>query len=111
MELSYIVLTAENPAEMRTWYSTRLGLNVILEKRDLVILGGKDGGAALEIRKGKPVGNPERVVLAFKVQDLSLSLKRLTDGKIPTKKKTERGRTVATLKDPAGHTVELFQTA
>lgn len=109
MELSYIELPVKDLEALRTWYVTRLNLSVISESRDHFTLAGPCG-AAIEFRRGKPLENPERVKLAFRVDDLSSSLKRISDGKIQIgPKKTERGRIVAEVKDPAGHTVELFQ--
>ncbi|GAB4472036.1 MAG: hypothetical protein Kow00124_09590 [Anaerolineae bacterium] len=111
MQLSYVKLQVKDVAAVREWYVTRLDLHVVSETRDAVVLAGKDGGAALEIRKGRPLKDPERVVLAFNVKDVSVAFKRLQDAKLPSlvpPRKGDFGRTVATLKDPAGHTVEIF---
>lgn len=112
MKLSYITIYTKDVQAMREWYSTKLQLRVLSEARDAVILAGEGGGAALEIRKGRGGDeHPEPVRLAFQVEDVSVVFKRMYDGGIPFlggPQKSGFGRSVATLKDPAGNVVELF---
>ncbi len=111
MNLSYITLYVEDVQRTKAWYVTTLELAVISDRGDAVLLGGPQG-AALELRKGKPLDHPERVRLGFNVADVSTVFKRMNDRKVPLPgglKKTERGHLAMTLKDPAGHTVEIFQ--
>lgn len=111
MNLSTITLNVDDVRRVKTWYVMTLELSVISDRGDVVILGGPQG-AALELRKGKPVSHPERVRLAFTVDDVKTVFKRMNDRKIPLPgglKQSDHGRLVLTLKDPAGHTVEIFQ--
>ncbi len=111
MELSYVVLNVEDVDKVKTWYVQVLELSVVLQSRDSVTLAGKTGGAALEIRKGRPLDHPERVSLAFFVEDVKMVFKRLSDSKLPgltRPRSNEHGRVMVTLKDPAGHSVEIF---
>lgn len=111
MRFSYITIQVEDVDKVREWYSTRLELRVLKDSKDYVVLGDTEGGLGLEIRRGKPLENPDRLKLSFQVDDVRVIFKRIYDGGIPFlagPKKSNFGRTVATLKDPAGHTVEIF---
>lgn len=111
MNLSYITLYVEDVQRVKAWYVATLELAVISDRGDTVLLGGPQG-AALELRKGKPLDHPERVRLGFNVADVKTVFKRMNDRKIPllnSLRRTERGHLVMTLKDPAGHTVEIYQ--
>ncbi len=111
MKFSYITILVADVDKVREWYSTRLELRVLKDGKDYVVLGDTEGGLGLEIRRGKPMENPERLKLSFEVEDVKVVFKRMHDGGIPFlfgPKKSDFGRTVVSLKDPAGHTVEVF---
>ena len=110
MKLSYITLTVEDVDKVREWYVTYFDMQVVLSDRDAVVLAAPEG-PALELRKGRPLDHPERITLGFEVEDVDVTFKRLSDGKLPFlngPRNTRWGRRVASLKDPAGHTVEVF---
>ncbi len=111
MELSYIVLNVEDPERVRAWYVEYLEMAVVSQDRNSFLLASKGGGAALEIRRGRPLDHPERLTLAFHVDEVKAVFKRLSDRKVPflsPPTRSERGRIVARLRDPGGHTVEIF---
>ncbi len=111
MELSYVVLNVEDVEKVKAWYVQVLELSVVSCHGDAYTLAGRPGGAALEIRKGRPLDHPERLTLAFHVEDVKTVFKRLSDSKLPDlrgPRTNERGRVMVTLKDPAGHSVEIF---
>lgn len=111
MELSYIVLNVEDPERVRAWYVEYLEMAIVSQDRNSFLLTGKHGGAALEIRRGKPLDHPERLTLAFHVDEVKTVFKRLSDRRVPflsPPTRGERRRIVVQLRDPAGHTVEIF---
>jgi pilus assembly protein CpaE len=104
--LNNVALQVEDIKTVSNWYVVRLGLAVVSQDDNSVTLAGQ-GGAALELRKGKPLDDPSRVSLAFHIEDFEVVYKRMGEGKLKRPKKV-KGRSVVSMTDPAGHTVEIF---
>ena len=112
LNLGYVVLPVDGKLldDVRRWYETQLGLDHVLEDDDRYMLAGKNG-FAVEFRKGTPLRNPERVVLAFSTDDADVIFNRMRETRLLEfgPKQTDRGLRVLRLRDPAGHTVEVFE--
>lgn len=112
MNLGYVVLPVDGKIldDVRRWYETQLDLDNVRKDGDRYMLAGKNG-FAVEFRKGSPLPNPERVVLAFSTDKADVIFNRMRETMpfASGPKETERGMRVIRLRDPAGHTVEVFE--
>lgn len=98
---------------VRDWYVKHLGLTILMESPDFVLLGSQ--GAHLGLHRGEPLSEPERINLHFEVVDVDIEvdieyerIKRrgLIFAQAP--KTMPWGYRTAYLRDPAGHTVEIY---
>jgi catechol 2,3-dioxygenase-like lactoylglutathione lyase family enzyme len=112
VKFSYLTLQVdESQLELtRDWYIRVIGLSKAWQSDDFVLLEGTDG-ARLGLHRGMSLSEPEKVQIHFEVPDVNRAYERLTSQGIdfhqsPTD--TPWGYRVATLRDPVGHTVELF---
>ena len=106
MELAFVELGVRNLGISLGWYSRALGLDA----EHLDIPGGfallKGGRIALKI------GTPGSVRLQFEVANLDAELSRLANlGIVPEGdlKTSDEGYRRATLRDPDGHPIALFE--
>jgi catechol-2,3-dioxygenase len=110
--VGYIALPVDNYVEVKQWYVEEVNLYVVSEADNSVVLAGPNG-FALELRKGKPLDRPERVVVGIHAEKIDVLFTRLNEVRdvelLVNPEKTEHGRRVLRTKDPAGHTVELFE--
>ena len=68
--LRHVHITVEDPRGLAQWYVRVLGLHVVHEFRDkLVIVGGVDG-CQLGFEQGQPIGRPENLHLILRVADI-----------------------------------------
>lgn len=94
----------------KSWYINHLDLKTAWESEGFVLLRG-DRGANLGLHVGQPLQRPEKVQLHFKVPNVDRKCKRLKRQGVEIHgfpQNTSWGYRVAVLRDPAGHTVELF---
>jgi catechol-2,3-dioxygenase len=110
--VGYIALSVDNFIEVKQWYEEEVNLFTVSEGHDSVVLAGPNG-FALELRKGKPLDHPERVVVGIHSDKIDVLFTRLNEvGDVEllvNPEKTEHGRRVLYTNDPAGHTVEFFE--
>ncbi len=110
LDLGYIVLPVRGDqlSEIQRWYETQLDLYNVSRDDDAVLMAGANG-FAVEFRKGRPVGNPERVVLAYFTDDADAMFEEIRRRGFKGKPESAFGARVLRLKDPAGHTVEIYE--
>ncbi len=110
--VGFVALSVDDLYAVKEWYETELDLLVVSEGHDSFVLAGPNG-FALELRKGKPLDYPERVVVGIHSEKIDVLFTRLNEvGEVElltNPEKTEHGRRVVRTNDPAGHTVELFE--
>lgn len=112
--LTYVTLPV-NKSDLllvRDWYLQVIGLSVVWESDDFVLLAGENG-ARPGLHTGTPLSEPGKVQLHFKVIDADVDevYTRLKNQGViflqgPTD--TPWGYRVASLYDPIGHMVELY---
>ncbi len=110
MRFGYLTLFVANLDECRVFYQDGLGLKALTHSEAFVRLIG-EGGSELGLHTGTPVDHPERIQLHFEVPDVDEAYRELTDRGYEfahEPRDTPWGYRVAALKDPAGHTVELY---
>lgn len=109
MDLGYIALYVDDLGEIVDWYETQLDLFKVSERDDAVVMAGANG-FAVEFREGTPLDNPERVVLAFTTEEPDVIFERWRKGGLPIgSKEMTFGRRLMSVRDPAGHTVQVFE--
>jgi catechol 2,3-dioxygenase-like lactoylglutathione lyase family enzyme len=110
VRLGHVTLRVRDVATARDWYAHNLGLRDVAWREHFVLMEAEDG-PRLGLRAGEPVADPERVQLHFEVADVDTLYDALRGRGVafdspPTNKPW--GFRVATLRDPDGHTVELY---
>lgn len=111
-KLGYVTLDVrgETLDDVRDWYVETLGLSVVWKSRDFCMLGG-DGGARLGLHAATALERPEQVQLHFEVADVDAEYEDLAGQGVSFEQpphNTAWGYRVATLRDSAGHIVELY---
>ncbi|HVC32358.1 MAG TPA: VOC family protein [Chloroflexota bacterium] len=107
---TYVTLYVEDLQKVRDWYTDNVGLAASFESASFVMLAGT-GGGRIGLHQGTSLPQPERVQLHFEVPDVDALYQRLTEQGVSFKQAPTNaswGYRVATLQDPAGHTVELY---
>ena len=112
MLLRHVHINAGNVDTARDWYLRNLGLSLVHEvPGKLAILSGK-GDCQLGLEAGEPVSEPERVHLIFRVDDVdSVYAELARGGEVQVVRPPESepyGHRVAIVRDPVGHTIELY---
>jgi len=110
MNLAYVTLYVSDLALLRDWYVHNLGLSIVWQSPSFVLLKGT-GGAMLGLHQGAPLAEPERVQLHFEVPDVDALYETLYARGLPFRHGPQEmpwGVRMAALRDPAGHTVELY---
>jgi catechol 2,3-dioxygenase-like lactoylglutathione lyase family enzyme len=112
MRFSLVTVFVEDPAALRDWYTSNLGLSVSSETARFVQLADRGGRPCVAFHVGQPIGNADHVQLHFEVDDVDAEYERLRAANVsfdepPADKPW--GWRVAALHDPAGHTVELVR--
>lgn len=112
MNLGAVVLYTEDIAALSKWYITRLDFYMVSENRNSAVLAGPNG-FAIELRRGRSPEHPERVHLLFYTETLDPSLTTLRrkpiSGLVGEPRRTNRGRRVVSMRDSAGHTLEIVE--
>ena len=109
-KLSYITLFVKDIEVVKDWYVKYLGLSILQESPDFVLLQGQ-GGAQLGLHRGEPLSRPEQVNLHFEVEDVDAEYKRLKSQGLRFSQAPQTmpwGYRTAYVQDPAGHTVEIY---
>jgi predicted enzyme related to lactoylglutathione lyase len=110
--VGFIALFVDDLYGVKDWYVKQLDLFVVSDGDDSVVLAGKNG-FAVELRKGKPLDHPERVVLGVHSDEIDVLFRRLHEAGtveiLTGADETKHGRRIIRTHDPAGHTVELFE--
>jgi catechol 2,3-dioxygenase-like lactoylglutathione lyase family enzyme len=112
LRFSLVTLFVYDPTALRDWYTSNLGLTVSSETPRFVQLADGTGRACVAFHVGEPIGHADQVQLHFEVDDVDAEYARLraagvTFDEAPADKPW--GWRVASLRDPAGHTVELVR--
>ncbi|SRR5712691_7680902 len=109
MRFSLVTLFVGDPDALRDWYADHLGLTVAEQTPRFVRLADRSGKPCVAFHVGNPVGAPDHVQLHFEVDDVDAEYERLRGSVEFTESPDDKpwGWRVATLRDPAGHTVEL----
>lgn len=110
IRLDLVTLFVADPAAVGRWYAEHLGLAVLEQTERFVRLEPPHGGAHLAFHVGTPVSNPGQVQLHFDVADVDAEAERLRGEGVELVDGPEDkpwGWRVASVRDPAGHTVEL----
>ncbi len=112
MRFSLVTLFVEDPVAIVDWYTRHLGVTVVERTERFVRLADSTGRPCVAFHIGEPVGRADQVQLHFEVDDVDAEYERLRDARLefdegPTDKPW--GWRVASLRDPAGHTVELVK--
>lgn len=110
--LDYVTLVVDDVESPAAFYDDHLGLRRVEDGDAFVLLAG-DGGASVGLHAGEPLAHPERVQLHFPVPSVDDAHERLSEAGLRFESgpsETPWGYRVAELRDPAGHTVELFES-
>src|SRR5579883_2774141 len=110
ISLTYITLFVSEVETVRDWYVRHLGLRAETDSGQFVRLVGTEG-AMLGLHRGAPAQHPERIQIHFQVLDVDAFCRRLmADGVTFDREPSDApwGLRVASLRDPAGHTVEIY---
>ena len=112
MFLRHLHLHVGDVDSVRNWYVANLGLSVVHEVPGQLIILGNEGDCQLGLEAGVPVSEPERVHLIFRVSDVDSQYAKLVDrvdvDVVQPPEDQPYGHRVAVIRDPAGHTVELY---
>jgi predicted enzyme related to lactoylglutathione lyase len=105
---------SENVSNLLPFYRDTLGLSVRIETPEFVVFGGENGtnlglGTHSEV-KGK-TSDPYRHMVGLDSDDLDADFRRLQEAGVEfIEKPTDYdGLRIATLKDPEGNVIQLFQ--
>jgi len=112
ISLTYLTIYVdpETLNDCREWYTAHLALNVVWESEQFVMFQG-DQGAQLGLHAGKPLSQADQVQIHFEVDDVDERYTALQEKGldiVQSPRDTPWGYRVIVLKDPAGHTVELY---
>jgi catechol 2,3-dioxygenase-like lactoylglutathione lyase family enzyme len=110
VRFSLVTVFVEDPGRLRDWYTGKLGLTVSSETPRFVQLADASGRPCVAFHVGEPIGHPGQIQLHFEVDDVDAEYERLRgDGLTFDEGPTDKpwGWRVASVRDPAGHTVEL----
>ena len=110
VRFSLVTLFVKDPKATADWYVARLGLKFDEQDDRFVRLADDRGQPCVAFHIGAPVARPDHVQLHFEVDNVDASYESLQKAGVtfvepPTDKPW--GWRVATVTDPAGHTVEL----
>lgn len=110
IKFSYVTLFVDDVRTARDWYVRNIGLTPVWESANFVMLTGSEG-AQIGLHQGSPLAQPDRVQLHFEVPNVDAIYHKLRSAGVtfvaaPTDQPW--GCRVATVRDPAGHTVELY---
>jgi catechol 2,3-dioxygenase-like lactoylglutathione lyase family enzyme len=110
VRLGYLTLRVRDVAVARDWYAHNLGLRDVV-RRERFALMSDDDGPRLGLHEGEPVAHAGSVRLHFLVEDVdtlhgALRARGIQFESPPTN--MPWGFRVAILRDPDGHTVELY---
>lgn len=113
ISFAYLTLfvTREQLRDCRGWYTSHLDLKVVWESDQFILLQG-DQGAKLGLHEGQPLAESDKVQLHFKVRNVDERVKKLKKGGVEVLRSpqdTSWGYRAAVLRDPADHTIELYQ--
>jgi len=109
VRLGYLTLHVRDVAVARDWYLHNLGLRDVARRERFALLG--DEAPRLGLREGEPIADAARVQLNFEVPDVDALYEALHARGVPFERpptNLPHGFRVATLRDPDGHTVELY---
>jgi catechol 2,3-dioxygenase-like lactoylglutathione lyase family enzyme len=112
VRFSLVTVFVKDPAPLRDWYTSNLGLSVSSETPRFVQLADQTGRPCVAFHVGEPIGRAEHVQLHFEVDDVDAEYERLRAANVAFDQPPEDkpwGWRVAALRDPAGHTVELVR--
>jgi catechol 2,3-dioxygenase-like lactoylglutathione lyase family enzyme len=110
MKFSLVTVFVEEPGRLRDWYTRYLGLTVSSETPRFVQLADASGRPCVAFHVGEPLGHPGQVQLHFEVDDVDAEYDRLRGEGLAFEGGPDDkpwGWRVASVRDPAGHTVEL----
>jgi catechol 2,3-dioxygenase-like lactoylglutathione lyase family enzyme len=110
MRFSLVTVFVEDPGRLREWYTGNLGLTVSSETPRFVQLADQSGRPCVAFHVGAPPEHPNRIQLHFEVEDVDAEYERLRGQGLAFEERPEDkpwGWRVASVRDPAGHTVEL----
>jgi catechol 2,3-dioxygenase-like lactoylglutathione lyase family enzyme len=110
MRFSLVTVFVEDPRRLRDWYTGSLRLTVAAETSRFVQLADHSGRPCVAFHVGEPLGHPGQVQLHFEVDDVDAEYERLRgEGLAFDEPPADKpwGWRVASVRDPAGHTVEL----
>lgn len=110
VRLGYVTLAVRDVAVARDWYAANLGLRDVARREGFALLGGEDG-ARLGLREAQSPADAARVHLHFEVPDVDAHYDALRARGVPFERRPTNmpwGFRVATLRDPDGHTVEIY---
>lgn len=114
--LSGATIWSEDHSKLLAFYRDVLGLKVAQEVPGFALLGGGNGsslglGTHSEVKGKAP--DPYRHMVGFDSDDLDADFRRLESAGVEfIEKPTDYGGLrIATLKDPEGNVVQLFQSA
>ncbi len=111
MLLRHVHVHVPDVEKVAKWYRTTLGLHEVYRFEEKLIILGSQGDCQLGLEVGPALGSPERLHLIFRVEDVDATLARLRSRNVEIDGGPEDqpyGHRVMWLKDPVGHTVELY---
>ncbi len=112
MRFSVVTLFVDDPATVSAWHTTNFGLTVEEQSERFVRLADDAGRPCVAFHVGNPVSRAAQVQLHFEVDDVDAEYEGLRSAGLdfeepPTDKPW--GWRVASIKDPAGHLVEIVR--
>ncbi len=93
------------------WYVDTIGLQTTHRHRDKLAMIRGSGDCLIGLEAGSPVSEPERIHLIFEVANVDQTYEDLVRRGVVFVRRPENepyGHRVAILRDPVGHTLELF---
>jgi predicted enzyme related to lactoylglutathione lyase len=112
-KMSGAVIWTDDLARLAAFYKDTMGLEKSFENEEFVVLGDLGIGKHSEVH-GK-ARDPYRIMLGFDVDDAQAEYKRLKDKGVEFIREPslepDGQLTIATLKDPDGNIIQLFQSA
>jgi catechol 2,3-dioxygenase-like lactoylglutathione lyase family enzyme len=110
VRLGHVTLWVRDVGVARDWYAHNLGLRDVARREHFVLMG-TDDAPRLGLREGEPLADAARVHLHFDVPDVDALYDALRGRGVPFESPPTNkpwGFRIAVLRDPDGHTVELY---
>ena len=111
MLLRHVHLSVGDVNAARDWYTGVLGMQVIYERPNTLVVLAADGECQLGLEAKPTVSEPDRISLIFRVPDVDAATEKVrAAGVTILREPTDEpyGHRVAIFRDNVGHTINIY---